>query len=438
MRYLASNIIIPCNLTRLLILFFTSICLINLRVSTADAQSNAPASPEKEIVVKSYKWGQRGAGGPGIIKEITLENKGKTAYKDIEIEVNLYTANDVPLGSLRSTIHQELSGESEKTFYNVNFGIMHSDAQKTVVSVVGGEALDTLGHPRDLIVVKNWEWTGGQYSTEGILKDITLENKSGTSYRDIEIQVSFFTSSGSKLGPSRAVIHDILPAKSEKTFHGINIGFRNPDAHKTEIGVLDAKRAPVKKVKPAVAKKSGILDKYKKKAKTVDKTTTSGTVEQTRIPRLTEKAGTAKTPLTKVALGVTKGTPTEKDIGVPPNQGEIPIQEAPVQEYEEEAIPKDDIAVKDFKWGGSVAYTFGLFREITLENKSKLTYSNIELIVEFYGVTERRPLGSYNVTIYDVLPANTEKVFRDVKVGYVNVIPQDIDVRIVGATVVSQ
>ncbi len=437
MHCFINSIISSYNAKRSFVFLFALLFLIMLLTPRVSAQSKTPVSPEKDIAVKNYKWGSRGAGGPGIIREITLENRGKTAYKDIEIELNLYTANDVPLGSLRSTIHQELPGESEKTFYNVNFGFMHTDAQKTVVSIVGGEALDTLGHPRDLIVVKNWEWTGGQYSTEGILKDITLENKSNTTYKDIEIQVHFFSSSGSKVGPSRAVIHDIIPANSEKTFHGINVGFRSPDANKTIISVLNAERSPVKKAKPAVAKKGGgVLEKYKKKAKTVDKTPTSGAVEQTRIPRLDEKAGTAKTPQTKVALGVTKGVPTEKDVVLPPQQIEAPVPDASVEELEEEPIPKDDIAVKDFRWGGSVAFTFGIFKEITLENKSSLNYSNIELIVEFYGVTERRPLSSYNVTIYDVLPAKSEKVFQNVKVGYVNVIPQDIEVRIVGATVI--
>ena len=86
--------------------------------------------------------------------------------------------------------------------------------------------------------------------------------------------------------------------------------------------------------------------------------------------------------------------------------------------------------------GGNVTGTLGTFRELILENKSGITYTNIELMVDFYGITERRPLGSYRVTIYDVLPANSEKVFRDVKVGYVNVIPEDIQVRIIGALVV--
>jgi hypothetical protein len=438
MRFLRNNINGSRNAKNGYVLFFTILFLIEFLTLSVSAQPKDPESPERDVVVKNYKWGPRGAGGPGIIKEITLENKGKTAYKNIEIEVDFYAANDVPLGSLRSTVHEELPGESEKTFYNINFGLMHSDAQKTVVNVVGGEAIETLGRPADLIIVKNWEWTGGQYSTEGILKDITLENRSNTNYKNIEIQVNFFSSGGPKPGPSRAVIHDILLAKSEKTFHGINVGFRSPDANKTEISVLDAERAPVKKAKPTIAKKSGILDKYKKQAKTGEKITTSGTVQQTRVPRLTEKAGTAKTPQTKVALGNPQGTSTEENILEPAQQGEPPIESIPGEEYIEESIPKDDIFVKDFKWGGSVTGTFGVFREITLENKSGLTYSNIELIVEFFGVTERRPLGSYDVTIYDVLPAKSEKVFKNVKVGYVNVIPQDIQVRIVGATVIRQ
>lgn len=452
MQYPVSSIISMSTFTRSFILFFALICLISLRIPAVYAQSSkVPSSPKKEIVVKDYKWGSGGAGGVGIIKEITLENKGKTAYKDIDIEVDLYTASDVPLGSLRSTIHEELSGGSQKTFYNVNLGFMHSDLQKSVIRVVGAKPVDTSGQPKDLIVVKKWEWTGGQYATEGILKEITLENKSGTNYKNIEIQLDYFSGGGTKLGPSRAVIHDVLPAKSERTFYGINVGFRHPEANKTLVTVLDAERAPVKKPKPSVAKKGGVLDKHKKKVKPGDKTTALETSEQTQVAHLSEKTGTAKTPQTRLALGITKGAPqtnditepsdkgslSEKEIGSPPYQrGEAPDIGVPEEEYEEEPIPQDDIVVKDFKWGGNVTGTLGTFRELILENKSGITYTNIELMVDFYGITERRPLGSYRVTIYDVLPANSEKVFRDVKVGYVNVIPEDIQVRIIGALAV--
>src|SRR3990172_8130635 len=284
MQYLISIILNTYTFSRPFILFFALICLISLHNSSVDAQSKAPGSPEKEIVVKDYKWGSGGSGTVGIIKEITLENKGKTAYKDIDIEVDLYTASDVPLGSLRSTIHEELPGGSQKTFYNVNLGFMHSALQKSMVRVVGAKPVDTLGQPKDLIAVKKWEWSGGLYSTEGILKEITLENKSGTNYKNIEIQLDYFSGGGTKLGPSRAVIHDVLPAKSERTFYGINVGFRHPEANKTLVTVLDAERAPVKKPKPSVAKKGGVLDKYKKKAgaKEEDKKAVDTTGEQTQ------------------------------------------------------------------------------------------------------------------------------------------------------------
>ena len=455
MQYLVSSIISTCTFSRSFILFFALVCLISLDISSVDAQSKAPASPEKEIVVKDYKWGSGGSGTVGIIKEITLENKGKTDYKDIDIEVDLYTASDVPLGSLRSTIHEELSGGSQKTFYNVNLGFMHSELQKSVIRVVGAKPVDTLGQPKDLIIVKKWEWSGGLYSTEGILKEITLENKSGTNYKNIEIQLDYFGGGGTKLGPTRAVIHDVLPAKSEKTFYGINVGFRHPETSKTLVTVIDAVRAPVKKPKPSVAKKGGVLDKYKKKAgaKEEDKKAVDTTGEQTQVAHLSEKTGTAKTPQTRLALGVTKGAPqanditepsdkgslSEKEIGSRPHQrGGAPDIGVPEEEYEEEPIPQDDIVVKDFKWGGNVTGTLGTFRELILENQSGITYTKIELMVDFYGITERRPLGSYRVTIYDVLPANSEKVFRDVKVGYVNVIPGDIQVRIIGALAVRQ
>src|SRR3989304_5197569 len=57
MQYLVSSIISTCTFSRSFILFFALICLISLYNSSVDAQSKAPASPEKEIVVKDFKWG---------------------------------------------------------------------------------------------------------------------------------------------------------------------------------------------------------------------------------------------------------------------------------------------------------------------------------------------------------------------------------------------
>lgn len=390
--------------------------------------------PEDEITVKDYKWGSGGAGTVGIIKEITLENKGKTAYKNIEIEANMYTINDVPLGSLRSTIHDVLPPGSTKTFYNVNFGFMHSDLQKTTVRIVRAEALETVfsARPSDLIVVKNWEWSGGQYATEGILKEITLENKSEINYRDIEIQLEYFSPSGEKLGPTTAVIHGILPAKSEKTFYSINIGFRQPQAKKTVITVTDASRAPARK--PSVAKTSTPIQKPGKKLGT--KVGASGEFKSKTEEKQTSVPSNVANPSEK---GSTKG---EEVVVVPPKEGEgsnieHPQEQQPKQEEEEEEpIPQEDIVVKNFKWGGGITGTIGVVRELTLENKGDTTYSNIKIRVDFYSRSDRRRLGSNEVTIRDILPANSEKTFRDVKAGFLNFLPEDIEIKVVGASVV--
>jgi hypothetical protein len=374
--------------------------------------------------VKDYKWGSGGAGTVGIIKELTLENKGKTTYKNVEVEADLYSRDDIPLGSLRSTIHDLLPAGTEKTFYNVNFGFMHSQLEKTVVRIVGAETLETLGLPKDLIAVKSWEWTGSQYGTEGILKEITLENKGGTNYKDIEIQLEYFSPSGEKLGPTVAVIHDVIPAKSIKTFYNINVGFKQPQIKKTVIIVADASRAPIKKPKPSLVKRDLPIENSKKKPTTKagqDITaTTNG--KQTKISALPKESGSTKNP---------EGAKKENL-----QQTQETSSVSPQEEEEKEPTPKEDIIVKDFKWGGGITGTIGIVRELTLENKSDITYSNIELTVDFYSRSDRRLLGSNRVIIRDVLPANSEKTFRDIKAGFLSVFPEEIEIKIVNAVVV--
>jgi len=248
-----------------IISFFVALFLSNCLFTVIEtpvlfAASKDSESPKRVIQVKDYKWREGGMGRAGIMEEITLENIGKNDYENVEIEVDLYTTNDIPLGSLRSTIKDVIQSGTKKTFKNIKFGIMHSELQKTIVRVVGAETAEkgTPGHPRDLILVKNWEWAGGQYGTEGILKDITLENRGRNNYSNIKLEVQYLGIPGQKFETGhteRTVIHDILPAKRERTYEEINVAFRHPEAREVIITVTDADKISVKELKYRLAKK---------------------------------------------------------------------------------------------------------------------------------------------------------------------------------------
>ena len=111
------------NKFHLTALIFAAISLIlaNLYATDATAQKNKPESPKRVLVVKDYKWSSAGMGRPAIMSEITIENRGENDYQDIAIEVDLYSANDIPLGSMRTSINEILPAKSEKTFYNCSF-----------------------------------------------------------------------------------------------------------------------------------------------------------------------------------------------------------------------------------------------------------------------------------------------------------------------------
>ncbi|MFQ5788333.1 MAG: hypothetical protein ACE5H1_10195, partial [Thermodesulfobacteriota bacterium] len=250
----------------LVVLFLSNLLFTIITTPLLFAASKDSESPKRVIQVKDYKWREGGMGRAGIMQEITLENIGKSDYENMEIEVDLYTTNDIPLGSLRSTIKDVIQSGTKKTFKNINFGIMHSDLQKTIVRVVGAEKIEkgTLGHPKDLILVKDWEWAGGRYGTEGILKEITLENRSKNNYSNIKLEVQYLGIPGAKVGPKghteRTVIHDILPANRERTYKGINVGFRHPHANKVNIVVTDANKISVKELKYRLAKKGESIE----------------------------------------------------------------------------------------------------------------------------------------------------------------------------------
>jgi hypothetical protein len=99
--------------------------------------------------------------------------------------------------------------------------------------------------PTDLILVKDWEWAGPSFGAGGILKELTLDNRSKRDLTDLKIRIDYLGTKGPKEGyggpTSIFVIHDFLPAKSIKTFREINVGFRHPDERRERIRILNAK-----------------------------------------------------------------------------------------------------------------------------------------------------------------------------------------------------
>lgn len=441
----------------------------------ADAKRKVnPEQAERVIVVKDYLWASGGPGRPGIMREITLENRGKVDYQNIEIEVDFYTTNDIPLGSLRTTVKEVLPAGSEKTFYNLNFGMMHSELKNSIARVVGAEVIEK-GSPtqaKDLILVQNWEWSGGQYGTEGIIKEITLENNSTENWKDIKIRIDFLGTKGGKVGvrgfTSRAVIHDILPAKSTRTYSGINVGFRHPEAREVSISVMSAKPISDKEVRYRQAKKEGKSPK--------DVRTRTGPPSAEDLEDLDPEYYSSDGK--KLSLSERYKRKLEQEQGLPEGSlseedspGEIAKYDPEFEEtrsirdvitkpsargyttadagdqdyeeyddyYEEEVpLPKDDIIVEDFVWGGGVTQTIGFFKEITLQNISGIDYTKIDLKVDFFSFTEETPMFSNRVTIVEVLPANSKKTFKNVKAGFLNAIPEEVRVEVLDAIPFSQ
>jgi hypothetical protein len=508
-------------------LLFVTMLLSATYAQIGLAKSKDQESPRRVIQVKDYKWNSGGMGRPGIIDEITLENIGNNDYENIEIEANFYTQNDIPLGSLRSTINDVLQSGTMKTFKNINFGIMHSELQKTIVNVVGAEMLEkgTPGQPKDVIVVKNWQWSGGQYGTEGILKEITLDNTGKNNYSNIKIEVQYLGVPGPETGTkgytSRAVIHDILPAKNTRTYKGINVGFRHPDAKEVLITVIDADKISVKEAKYRLAKKGESIDIEgdETESRTRKKSLSERYREERGLTEPSEEISEEETQISEVpdSTKVDEGeklslaeryrkevldkpiiedapqislverykqrilsesneefiSPTYSGATRAPLGTEYSFQSSPgissrdnqkktsgsevasagedkkgaksgktseAEDQEEDEfvpIPERDIVVKDFKLGGGgVPQTMGKLSTLTLENISGISYSSVQLEVAFFLYQGNAPMGSHKITLYETLPPHSTREFKNVKIGMLSEIPQEIRVTVVDATAV--
>jgi len=453
-------------------------------------------NPKSVLKVASFKWGQAGMGIPAILREIKIENTGKRSYRSLRIEAEFYTRTDVPQGSLRTVIEDVIAPGETKTYKNLRFGIMNSPLGKSVVRVVGADVVETSEEaeidPGRMVVVKDWEWTGARYTTEGILKHITLDNTSNENLKNIEIQVEYRNGRVTK-GYTRAIIHGVLPSKTTKTFEGINVGFRHPDANKAVISVIGAQPAVIKKKVRRVARKrillgeggevlaeeengeqtktserrrrilakrykaqiEAVLEEHRKesetpsgvKARAAKETSTSlrrkrleskgealGSQDETAQSESGGKKGIASAPSPpRSAQSQEKGAIAS----VPSRENAIGYIDIEEEVVEEESVPDQDIVVKGFVMGSSIPSSIGYIKELTLENVSTITYRKIELMVDIYSRTDNRPLSSSKVVIPDILPPKTEKRFQNVKIGFLNLAPENVVIRVVSAKVVN-
>ncbi len=422
---------------------------------------------DKAIVIEDYTWGASTMGSQAILKDITLKNTSLQEFENIDIEVELYSVDSIPQGSLRGTIKDVLPAGATKTFEKVKFGLLHSDLQRSIARIVRADYIHTgtPEHPSDLILVKDWEWQGGQYGTEGIIKEITLENRSGQNYKDIKIRINNLGVRGSsKVGvegyTTNVVIHDILPANSSSTYKNINVGFRHPDATSTYIYVLDASQLTNKELRYIIKKESKegnyetakkieitledgpgkrltIAERYRQKLEESDvnfesEVADSKMNEGTGVEIPADSTGESEISTTQTVATRTKQTEFDKEdmLRNKPSEEIMPKEiELGYVSDDDIALPKHDIIVKDFKWGSGVPGSQGILKEVRLHNTSGITYSKIELLVEFVSSTGV-PLASNKVKIIDVLPPNSTKTFENLKLGLIVVLPNQKNINI--------
>jgi len=563
------------------IALFTLTILLPLTSTDEQQRKRKKETAKTALIITDYEWKTGGRGLEGILSSVTIENIGSKDYENISIEVEFLSNNDIPQGSLRTTINDNLISGATKTFTNISLGIMNTDLEKSVMRITGAKLVERgIDSPKDVIIVKDWEWLETNYGTEGILKFITLENKSDKNYKKIQIKVEYKGVGDSKAVPYRTMIHEYLPANSEKTFNNINVGFKYKGARDTLISVIDAKKISRKEYRSILSKKGikvdqdtpgidsypeydesfqkdrnlSLSERYRKYVLKIDPESGSETIEgieeteteiqidtqieeeetyayyrdQSKYPKrvdnaisedqlLREQAKIFPDFFQDIVIVSAQAEPTQpirnepesyqrhkpenyqkhkveyeyKDTQEDKNivsrafgwsknlvglgdedeyeeevlvetkvavneptssSGRHPYtsvervegrnveyetinEEVYPLEYDEdlEPLPSIDIEIGNYKLHPGIVSTIGKLDEITLINRSNITYTNIQLEVTFYSRAATKQLGSNKFSINEILPKRTKRTFRNVGIGFLNTEPEELKIRIVDA-----
>ena len=400
--------------------------LFSPQAEVAYAQSN----PREDLAVTGYSWKSYGVGRMATLGKITVANSGKTNYKNIKIRVDLFTRTGKLLGSLHGNIPEELPAGSQKIFSNLDMGLMNSDLEDSEAMVTGAEVSESSSSAgaENVIFIKNWEFEGASFGTEGFITEITLENTGKTHFKNMKLLLTEKDGGG---GPgsthlSSVTIHDVLPAGEERTFTGINVGFSSPKAVERSIAVSGAEVITTKELNYILSGGGSLGERIKKKISSASILRKEDGEKKSEPPKETSSSDE---PESAYDRGTESVPPTAGSAGSVADKNTGLSQEQP-----REAFPKHDIAIREFEWGSGIPGSTATLSKLVIENISDIAYEKIELEIEFFK-SSNTPFGSNRFKIKEVLAPKQVMWLRNVQVGFISKLPDPnlIKLRVVKA-----
>ena len=417
--------VIRATIITLAVLFFSLILCPQAEV--AYAQPN----PREDLTVTDYSWKSYGVGRIATLEKITVVNSSSTNYGNIKIRVDLLGRNGKFLGSLHGTISRELPAGGRETFYDLDLGLMNLNLEDSEAMVTGAEILksSSSASAENVIFIKNWEFEGANFATEGFITEITLENTGETHFKNIKV---LLTEKDGGSGPgsthqSSVTIHDILPAGEQRTFTGINVGFSSPNALERSIAISGAEAITTKELNYILSGGGSLGERIKKKIASVrvlrgknEAKDSEPSSQQTPSPDKSESSYSGTTENISSADESTGDKDTEisrKQYTQPP-----------------EIFPKHDIVIREFEWGSGVPGSTATLSKLVIENISDITYEKIEFEIEFFK-SANTPFGSNRFKIKEVLAPKQVMWLKNVQVGFITKLPDPnhIKLRVVKA-----
>ena len=386
-------------------------------------------NPREDLTVTDYSWKSYGVGRMATLSEITVANSGGTNYKNIKIRIDLFTRTGKLLGSLHGKITGELPAGSRKTFSNLDMGFMNSDLEDSEAMVTGAEVSGSSSSAgaENVIFIKNWEFEGASFGTEGFITEITLENTGKTHFKSIKL---LLTEKEGGTGPgsthlSSVTIHNVLPAGEERTFTGINVGFSSPNAVERSIAVSGAEVITTKELNYILSGGGSLGERIKKKISSVS-ILRKEDGEKKAEPR-------QEAPSSDESESAYESAPPPAS-SVGPTGSVADRNTELSQEQPREVFPKHDIVIREFEWGSGIPGATATLSKLVIENISDIAYEKIELEIEFFK-SSNTPFGSNRFKIKKVLAPKQVMWLRNVQVGFISKLPDPnlIKLRVVKA-----
>ena len=197
------------------------------RKRMSELKQNLNSVDVARIKVTDFSWKNNSKYTLGLFEYVEIQNNSDFDYKDIVLEISVYTA-DGTLTLLTVPIQGELRAEEKKRFIEIQTPILSFSPDKTFINVVSANLIESEEifslKAKNVVDILDFDYVVDNTTTNTIIVNkLTLINRSENSFEELEGTFNFLDKNRKIIKSVRFSLRGVIGAKETKVFKDFNI-----------------------------------------------------------------------------------------------------------------------------------------------------------------------------------------------------------------------